>query len=64
MSLELPEDLPTPADYDGDGKADVSSISGHQRRLGTGKTVQRRVVLWLSSSDCPEDKPTVGDFDG
>ena len=62
ISLDSAEDLPTPADYDGDNKADVSVFrpsKGTWYRQNSGNGTFFGIQFGAS-----EDKPTVGDFDG
>ena len=58
----LAEDLPTPADYDGDGIADVSvfrpsTATWYRRNSSDGS-------FYAIQFGLSEDKPTIGDFDG
>ena len=58
----MAEDLPTPADYDGDGIADVSVF-----RPSTGTWYRRNSSdgsFYAIQFGASADKPTIGDFDG
>ena len=62
LPLDFTEDLPVPADYDGDGRADVSvfrpsTATWYRQNSSDGS-------FYAIQFGLPEDKPTVGDFDG